>query len=125
MTAHAPTNDNHRQAIQRWDNEGGASSSRERSRLRRCPPHRELTSALYYLNLRTSGGFIEDPEGETFADNASVRRVARTRARRLIVKGDHNGENRRDWQFEITGRENQHVLTVAFLETLNPKKLRP
>ena len=125
MTANAPSNDNHRQAIQRWDDEGGASPSRERSRTRRCPPHRELTSALYYINLRTSGGFVEDPEGEIFADNASVRREARTRARCLIAEGDRNGENRRDWQFEITGRENQHVMTVAFLETLNPKKLRP
>jgi hypothetical protein len=124
MTANTPKNDNSRQAIQRWDNEGGASRSRERARIKRCPSNQEFASALYYLTLRTWGGFVEDPEGEIFADNGSVRRESLARASSLIVEGDRKGEDRRDWQFEITGRENQHVLTVAFLETLNPEKMR-
>jgi hypothetical protein len=121
MTTNAHQNDNSRRAIQGWDNKGGASRSRKRARIRRRLPNRELTSALYYLNLRTSAGFVEDPEGEIFADNECVRREALARARSLIAEGDRKGEDRRDWQFEITGRENQHVLTVAFLEAATPR----
>jgi hypothetical protein len=120
MTTNAHQNDNSRRAIQRWDNEGGASRPRERSRIKRCPSSQEFASALYYLNLRTSGGFVEDPEGEIFADNECVRRESLARARSLIAEGDRKGEDRRDWQFEITGRENQHVLTVTFLEAATP-----
>jgi hypothetical protein len=77
--------------------------------------------ALYYFNLRTESGLIEDPEGDTYASLQAAREDALVKARAMIAEGNQKGEDRRGWRFEIMDRANQPVLTVAFAEVLDPK----
>jgi hypothetical protein len=71
---------------------------------------------LYYFNIHTSAGLIEDPEGSTHPDLQAARRQALSEARTLIAEGDRKGEDRRSWSFEIMNRANESVLTVGFSE---------
>jgi hypothetical protein len=71
---------------------------------------------LYYFNIRTPSGLIEDPEGETYPSLQAARDDAFVKARAMIAEGDQKGEDRQDWSFEIMDRANQLVLTVAFSE---------
>jgi len=75
---------------------------------------------LYYFNIRTSAGLIEDPEGSTHPDLQAVRRQALSEIRTLIAEGDRKGEDRRSWSFEITDRANEPALTIRFSEAEKP-----
>jgi hypothetical protein len=63
---------------------------------------------------------MDDPEGNRYPDLQTAREVAIVLARGMIAEGDQKGENRRGWYIEITNRANQPVLTVAFVEVLDP-----
>jgi hypothetical protein len=80
----------------------------------------EAELALYYFNVRTGSGIIEDPEGDTHPSLQAAREDALAQARALIAEGDQKGEDRRSWRVEIMDRANQHMLTVAFSEVLDP-----
>jgi hypothetical protein len=81
---------------------------------------REAEPALYYFNVRTESGVIEDPEGDMHPSLQAAREAVLAKARAMIAEGDQKGEDRRSWRFEIMDRANQQVLTVAFSEALGP-----
>jgi hypothetical protein len=110
-----------RDDLERWDDEGGAPRSGHPSHEPRPAPPGEAEAVLYYFNIRTGGGLVEDPEGDTYPDLRAAREEALAEARDMIAEGDQIGEDRRSWRFEITDRANQHVLTVEFLEGLDRK----
>lgn len=115
-----------RQDLRRWDEEGGAPRSGRRTGEEpssASPP--EADTALYYFNIRTPGGLIEDPEGNVCADPQAARDAALASARSLIAEGDRAGEDRRGWCFEIMDRSNQHVLRVMFSEVPDPEGRDP
>jgi hypothetical protein len=118
----APRRPSQRQDLKRWENEGGAPRSGHCFHDPNPALLPQAEPALYYFNIRTESGVIEDPEGDVYADLQSAREKALVDASDIILKGDQVGENRRGWCFEITDRANQHVLTVAFSEAQNPKK---
>jgi hypothetical protein len=108
-----PKKPDRRQDLKRWDDEGGAPRSGHHF-AEQSLPHPKTETALYYFNVRTDSGVIEDPEGDIYPDLQAVRDVAIARAHNMITEGDQQGEDRRSWRFEIMDRANQHVLTVGF-----------
>lgn len=112
----APRQPSLRQDLKRWDDEGGAPRSGHRSHEPNQTPLPQAKPALYYFNIRTESGVIEDPEGDICLGLQEAREKALAEASALILQGDEAGENRRGWCFEIMDRVNQHVLTVAFSE---------
>lgn len=117
----APRRPRQRDDLKRWDDEGGAPRSGHPSHEHHLAPQHEVEQALYYFNLRTESGLIDDPEGDTYPNLQVAREDALTKARDMIVQGNQKGEDRRGWHFEIMDRANQPVLTVAFAEVLDPK----
>ena len=117
----APKHPSQRDDLKRWDNESSASRSGHPSQEQHLAPKHEVEPALYYFNLRTESGVIEDPEGDTFPSLEAARQDALTKARAMIVDGNQKGEDRQSWRFEIMDRANQLVLTVAFAEVSDPK----
>lgn len=106
------------QDLRRWDDEGGAPRSGRR--FSEAPQLQTASKlALYYFNVRTDGGLIEDPEGNVYADLHSAREEALTIAREMIATGDQ-AEDRKDWRIEIMDRANKPVLVVTFPEALDP-----
>jgi hypothetical protein len=79
----------------------------------------EAEPALYYFNVRTASGVIEDPEGDIHPSLQAAREAARAQARALIAEGEQTGEDRRSWRVEIMDRANHQVLTVGFSEVLD------
>jgi hypothetical protein len=113
-----PKRPSQRQDLKRWNGEGGAP----RSHLSRKPhPPSKGEPALYYFNVRTEGGVIEDPEGDVYSDLQAMRVAATAKVRDMITKGDQKGEDRRSWRIEIMDRANQPVLTMMFSEALDPR----
>jgi hypothetical protein len=117
----APKRPSQRDDLRRWDNEGGAPRSGHSPHEPHLAPKHETEPALYYFNIRTPSGLIEDPEGETYPSLQIARKDALAKARAMITEGDQKGEDRHDWHFEIRDRANQHVLTVAFSEISDAK----
>ena len=117
----APKRPSQRDDLRRWDDEGGAPRSGHPSHEPHLAPKHEAEPALYYFNIRTPSGVIEDPEGETYPGLQAAREDALAKARDMIAEGDQKGEDRHDWSFEIRDRANQHVLTVAFSEISKSK----
>jgi hypothetical protein len=107
----APKHPSQRDDLKRWDDEGGAPRSGH--------PSHESHPALYYFNIRTERGVVEDPEGDTHASLHAARDAALAKAREMMAEGDQKGEDRRSWRFEIMDRANQPVLTVAFSEAFD------
>jgi hypothetical protein len=112
----APRRPSQRDDLRRWDDEGGAPRSGHPSHEPHHTLKHEAHPALYYFNIRTPSGLIEDPEGETYPSLQAARDDALVKAHAMIVEGDQKGEDRQGWSFEIMGRANQHVLTIAFSE---------
>ena len=108
----APRHPNQRDDLKRWDNEGGAPRSGHPSHEPPSTPEHSAETALYYFNIRTEDGFVEDPEGNKYPDLQAAREAAAAQARTLIREGDRKGEDRRSWSVEIMDRANQQVLTV-------------
>ena len=117
----APKHPSQRDDLKRWDDEGGAPRAGHPSHEPHPPPMHEAEPALYYFNVRTESGIIEDPEGDTHPSLQAAREDALAKARAMIAEGDQKGEDRRSWRFEIMDRANQQVLTVAFSEVLDPR----
>ena len=109
-----------REALRRWDNEGGAPRSGHH--FPDSPPVAQPAAhtMLYYFNIRTPGGVIEDPEGLTLPDLQAARRKALSDARRMIAEGDSKGEDRRSWSFEVMDRANEPALAIRFSEAETP-----
>jgi hypothetical protein len=112
----APRRPSQRDDLRRWDDEGGAPHSGHPSHEPHLAPKHEAHPALYYFNIRTPSGLIEDPEGDTYPSLQIARKDALAKARAMVAEGDQKGEDRQDWSFEIMDRANQLVLTVAFSE---------
>lgn len=117
----APKHPSQRDDLKRWDDEGGAPRSGHPSHEPSSAPEHNAESALYYFNVRTPSGVIEDPEGGTYSSLQAARADALAKARGMIAEGDQKGEDRRSWHVEILDRANQHVSTVAFSEVLGPE----
>lgn len=117
LMINAPKQPSQRQDLKRWENEGGALRSGHHFHSPSANPP-QAGPALYYFNIRTESGVIEDPEGDVCLDPAAAREKAFADASALILQGDKVGENRRGWCFEIMDRANQHVLSVAFFEAV-------
>ncbi len=117
----APKHPNQRGDLKRWDDEGGAPRSGHPSHELPSAPEHGAETALYYFNIRTEDGLVEDPEGNTYPDLRAAREAAVAEARDMIREGDQKGEDRRSWSVEIMDRANQQVLIVAFSEVLIPK----
>jgi vacuolar-type H+-ATPase subunit H len=79
--------------------------------------------ALYYFNIRTEDGLVEDPERNKYPDLQAARAAAVAQAQDMITEGDQKGQDRRSWCVEIMDRANQQVLTVAFSDVLDPKAI--
>jgi hypothetical protein len=109
-----------RDDLKRWDDEGGAPRSGHPSDEPPFAP-KKAEPALYYFNIRTESGVIDDPEGVTHPDLQAARKEALAQARTMTAVGDQKGEERRGWRFEIMDRANHHILTVAFAEALDRK----
>jgi hypothetical protein len=116
-----PKRPSQRDDLKRPDDEGGAPRSGHPSHEHHLAPQHEVEPALYYFNLRTESSLIEDPEGDTYSNLQAAREDALTKARDMIAQGNREGDDWRDWRFEIMDRANQPVLTVAFAEILDPK----
>jgi hypothetical protein len=117
----APKHPRQRDDLKRWDNEGGAPRSGHPSHEAPVAPERKAEPALYYFNVRTPSGVIEDPEGDTCSSLEAAREAALAKARDMIAEGNQKSEDRRSWYIEIKDRANQQVLTVAFSEALGPE----
>jgi len=117
----APKPPSQRDDVKRWDNEGGAPRSGHPSHDPHLAPEHEAEPALYYFNLRTESGVVEDPEGDTYSSLQAAREAALAQARNMLAEGERKGEDRRSWRVEIMDRANQHVLTVAFTELSDPE----
>jgi hypothetical protein len=117
----APKHPSQRDDLKRWDDEGGAPRSGHPTHEPPRAPEHEAEPALYYFNVRTESGVIEDPEGVTHSSLQAAREAALAKARAMIAEGDQTGADRRSWRFEIMDRANQQVLMVAFSEVLGPK----
>ncbi|WP_445504597.1 DUF6894 family protein [Microvirga sp. G4-2] len=115
----APRRSSQRQDLKRWESEGGAPRSGRRFHDPNPAPLPKAEPALYYFNIRTESGVIEDPEGNVCPDLQSAREKALIDASDIILKGDRLGEDRRGWCFEIMDRANQHVSAVPFSEAPN------
>lgn len=107
------------QDLRRWDDEGGAPRSGHPSHEEPFAPEARTETTLYYFNIRTEGGLVEDPEGESYPDLQTAREAALATARVMIAEGSLKGEDRRSWRVEIMDRANQHVLTIMFSEALD------
>jgi hypothetical protein len=103
-----------REALRRWDNEGGAPRSGHHLPGSAPVGDQGEHHELYYFNIRTAGGMIEDPEGSVHPDLQAAREQALSEARRIVAEGDRQGEDRRSWSFEIMDRGNRPVLTIRF-----------
>ncbi len=117
----APRRPSQRDDLKRWDDEGGAPRAGHPSHELHHAPKHEVEPALYYFNIRTPSGLIEDPEGDTYPSLQAVRDDALVKARAMIVDGNQTGEDRQSWRFEIMDRANQQILTVAFSEAFGSK----
>ena len=118
----APRRPSERDDLKRWDDEGGAPRSGHPSHEPHHTPKHEAHPALYYFNIRTPSGLIEDPEGETYPSLRVARKDALAKASAMIAEGNQKGEDRRGWRFEIMDRANQQVLTVTFSESSKAKE---
>ena len=116
----APKHPSQRDDLKRWDDEGGAPRSGHPSHEPPLSSKHEADPALYYFNIRTASGIVEDPEGTKHPNIQAAREEALAKARDMIAEGDQKGDDRRGWHVEITNRANQPVLTVAFAEVLGP-----
>jgi hypothetical protein len=116
----APKHPSQRDNLKRWDDEGGAPRSGHPSHEPPLSSKHEADPALYYFNIRTASGIVEDPEGTKHPNIQAAREEALAKARDMIAEGDQKGEDRRSWRFEIMDRANQQVLTVAFAEAFDP-----
>jgi hypothetical protein len=108
-----------RDDLKRWDDEGGAPRAGHVSDEPPLASKHAAEPALYYFNIRTGSGIIDDPEGVTHPDLRAAREAALATARTMTAEGDQKGEERRGWRFEIMNRANQPVLTVRFSEALD------
>ena len=117
----APKRPSQRDDLRQWDEEGGAPRSEHPSREPHPAPTHATQQVLYYFNIKTPSGVIEDPEGDTYPGLQAARADALAKARDMIADGDQKGEDRHDSSFEIRGRGNQHVLTVAFSDIAKSK----
>jgi hypothetical protein len=115
-----PKKPSQRQDLKRWDDEGGAPRSGHHFNESHLPSPPTTEPALYYINVRTDDGLIEDPEGNVYTDLQAARDGALAKARDMITEGTQKGEDRRSWRVEIMDRANQHVLTIMFSEALDP-----
>jgi hypothetical protein len=114
-----PNKASHRQDLTWWDDEGGAPQSGHHSSA--SPPSEpEAETALYYFNINTGSGLVQDPEGSKHPDLQAAREAAVAMARDLVVEGDQQGENRQSWRVEIMDRANQPVMTVGFVDVRGP-----
>lgn len=105
--------------LRRWENEGGAPRAHRRSRIKDAAPSAHDNAALYYFNIRTDHGALDDdPEGLTLPDLKAALYEALGLARECLAEGDRKGKDRRGWQVEIMDRANQHLLTVKFSEAM-------
>ena len=120
----APKRPSQRDDLRRWDDEGGAPRPGHPSREPHPGPTHATQPVLYYFNIKTPSGVIEDPEGDTYPGLQAARADALAKARDMIADGDQKGEDRHDWSLEIRDRANQHVLTVAFSEISKSKLTR-
>ncbi|WP_134499939.1 DUF6894 family protein [Microvirga pakistanensis] len=84
-------------------------------------PPSKAKPVLYYFNVRTGGGVIEDPEGQVYSDLQAMRVAVTAKVRDMIAEGDQKGEDLRSWRIKIMDRANQPVLTMMFSEALDPK----
>jgi hypothetical protein len=106
--------------LRRWEDEGGAPWAQRRTKRSSPPP--QSTTALYYFNVRTDKGVLDDdPEGLTLPDLKAALHEALAMARQSLAEGDRMGKDRRGWQVEIMDRANQHLLTVKFSEATGPE----
>jgi hypothetical protein len=119
--SNAPKHPSQREDLKRWDDEGGAPRSGHHPSEPPPASQHKTDTALFYFNINTGKGVVEDPEGVTHPDLQAARRQALSQARDLVAEGDLKGEDRRRWRFEIMDRANQPVLTVEFSEALEPK----
>lgn len=110
-----------RDDLKRWDEEGGAPRSGHPSHEPSFAPESNAESALYYFNVRTPSGVLEDPEGDTYSSLQAARACALDKARDMIADGNQKGEDRRSWHVEIMDRANHLVLAVPFSEVLGPE----
>jgi uncharacterized protein DUF6894 len=118
--SNAPKHPSSRNDLKRWDNEGGAPRSGRYSAQNASFLPAEWHRALYYFNVRTENGVVDDPEGSTHLSLRAARDQALSEARRILAEGGVKGEDRRGWSFEVTDRANHPVLTVRFSEALGP-----
>ncbi|MBM6583726.1 hypothetical protein ILT44_26345 [Microvirga sp. BT689] len=119
--SNAPKHPSSRNDLKRWDNEGGAPRSGHHRAHGASLSPTARHPALYYFNVRTEDGLIDDPEGSTHPGLQAARDQALSEARRIVAEGGLKGEDRRGWSFEITDRTNHPVLTVRFSEALETK----
>ena len=115
----APKHPSPRDDLKRWDDEGGAPRAGHPSHEPHPPAMHEAEPALYYFNVWTASGVIEDPEGDMHPSLQAAREAARAQARALIAEGEQTGEDRRSWRVEVMDRANHQVLTVAFSEVFD------
>ena len=75
--------------LRRWEDEGGTPWAQRRSRTKRSSPSPQATTALYYFNVRTDKGVLDDdPEGLTLPDLKVALYEALSLARQSLVEGD-------------------------------------
>ena len=105
--------------LRRWEDKGGAPRAHRRSRIKDPAPSAHDNTALYYFNIRTDHGALDDdPKGLTLPGLKAALYEALGLARECLAEGDRKGKDRRGWQVEIMDRANQHLLTVKFFEAM-------
>jgi hypothetical protein len=110
------------QDLKRWDDEGGVPRAGHHVSEAYPQSRQQTPPSLYYFNIRTQRGVIEDPEGSVRTDLRAARETALAKVRDMIAKGDREGEDRRGWRFEIMDRANQCVLMVDFSDERDREK---
>jgi hypothetical protein len=74
----------------------------------------------YFFHIRKGDAFDQDSEGREIATTSVLREEAIEAARDVLADGDLQGLDRREWVFEVADKSGGIVLTLPFVDAIEP-----